>query len=345
MIKKNISNQCIKKINSLEPIKKVRNIKFDFDKKNHYDGELEILQDDDKFSFIFEIKTILKRPIPEKLYKNKKVKDKHFIIFAEYVNRSIAEDLKKIGVNYIDCQGNVYLKINNKLYIELQGNKFKKSEDKKTSAIFQPKGLQLLLLLLINENFLNFTIRKLAQMSGISLGRTVTIIKELKEKGYVFEIKKNKFKFANKKRIVEKWIENYNLILRPKLFIGTYRISPKRDIVDIRDTFNQESINFAFGGDTGGELLTDYYRAGCKDIYIEEENCLKVSENLNLIKAEDYNLRLFNLYSKEIIYKFVNGNPVVLPLLIYAELLSSKNKRAKKTAKIIYDNYIKDKIV
>jgi len=62
------------------------------------------------------------------------------------------------------------------------------------------------------------------------------------------------------------------------------------------------------------------------------------------LPAKDYNLRLFKLYSNEII--FWNDRieyPLVLPLLIYAELLFMGTNREIETAKIIYNKYLKEK--
>ena len=103
-------------------------------------------------------------------------------------------------------------------------------------------------------------------------------------------------------------------------------------------------MSFAFGGETGAEILTDYYRANCLDIFIDEEQNNEIINELKLLPAKDYNLRLFKLFSDKIIYcNKQNEYPLILPLLIYADLLYIGNNRELESAKIIFDKYLKHK--
>lgn len=335
----NIQSQCIERIKSLPPIKKIgirglnsklNNIKFD--------GFLDITTEKENKTFIFETKRIIKRPIPEQIYILKKNYE-NFILFAEYINSSIAENLKKKDINFVDCQGNIYINITGFLYVNIQGNIIKKSKERELTAIFQSKGLQLLFVLLKNDDYLNSTIRKLYPIAGISHGRTVTILKELKEKKYIKEIEKNKWEFTNKKDIFKKWVTNYGERLRPKILSGTYRISEKmrHQVSDILKTNN---FKFAFTGGFGAELLTHYYRANFLDIFISETEINEVVSKLKLLPARDYNLRLFNLFSDEIIFK--KNNNIAHPLLVYAELVYHGGDRELETAEMIYEQYLKD---
>ena len=341
----NILNQCLDRFRFLLPIKDIKVKKTEINDNNRrIDGLLEVMTEKGKSSFVFEVKRIIKRPIPFQLYQYQKNIDKNFILFAEYVNPSIAEDLKNHNVNFIDCQGNIFIHVPNHLYIDVQGNKLRIQKEKEVTAIFQPKGLQLLLLLLTREEALNLSLRELARISGNSLGRTSTIMKELKSRGYVLETAKNKYEFQEKKKLFDKWLENYGERLRPKLLIGTYRISSKKDIREINNILTEKKLNYAFGGGTGAEVLTNYYRANYIDIYIWEEQGDKIIKELKLLPAKDYNLRLFKLYSNEIIFRdYKIEYQLVLPLLIYAELLYIGNNRELETAKIIFDKYLKDK--
>ena len=336
-----ILHQCIERFRSLLPIKDIKVKKTEINDNNRrIDGLLEVITGKGKLFFVYEIKGIVKRPIPEQLIKNQNNNNETFILFAEYVNPYIAEDLKKKNVNFIDCQGNIFIHAPNHLYIDVQGNKLRIQKEKEVTAIFQPKGLQLLLLLLTREEALNLSLRELARISGNSLGRTSTIMKELKSRGYVLETAKSKYKFNEKKKLFDKWLENYGERLRPKLLLGTYRISPTmwQQAVDILKISNLKSV---FTGGFGAEMLTQYYQAKIMDIFITENEVAKVTNKLRLLPAEDYNLRLFNLFSDEIIFKY-NGENIAHPLLIYAELIYQGGDRELETAEIIYNQYLKD---
>jgi len=339
----NILNRCLERFKALAPVKEIKIKKNEINKKNHrIDGILEVHINKEKLLFVYEIKRIIKRPIPEQLYIYQKNINENFMLFAEYVNPSIAEDLKKNNVNFIDSQGNAFIHIPNHLYIDVQGNKLEVPEEKQLTAIFQSKGLHLLTLLLTHEDAINYSLRDLARASGISLGRTGTIMKELRNHGFIIKTSQNKFEFSDKKKLFEKWIENYGERLRPNLLIGTYKISPKTDIQKIAQILKNRTIDFAFGGETGAEILSQYFRAGCIDLFIPEAKMLDVIKHIELAPSKEYNIRLFNLYSDELLFKDKSFSvPLLLPIMMYAELLFQGNDRATETAEMIFDRYIK----
>ncbi len=341
---KNILNRCLERLKALAPVKEIKIKKSEINTKGHrIDGLLEVHIDKGKLLFVYEIKRIIKRPIPEQLYIYQKNINENFILFAEYVNSSIAGDLKKNNVNFIDSQGNAFIHIPNHLYIDVQGNKLKVPEEKQSTAIFQSKGLQLLTLLLTHEDAINYSLRDLARISGISLGRTGTIMKELRNNGFIIKTAENKSELYDKKRLFDKWIENYGERLRPNLLIGTYKISPKMDIQKIAQILKNSTVDFAYGGETGAEILSQYFRAGCIDVFIPEEKTMDVIKQLKLAPAKEYNMRLFELYSDELLFKDKSFSaPLVLPIMMYAELLFQGNDRAIETAEIIFDKYIKE---
>ena len=344
---KNTRDKCIEQISSLEPVKKV-NIKIhhEHDTKIGSDGSIEIYTFTDKISMEFIVKGNIRRPVPEQLRHLSFHSHPKPILLAEYVNNSIAKDLKKWGVNYIDCQGNCFIDIPEKVYIEIQGKKKRNIYDRSGTAVFNTKGMQLLTLLLNDLTLINQPIRKLKNLSNISHERTSTSIRDLKKLGYLYESSKGKYSLTMVKKLFNKWVENYGDRLRPYILLETYRISSKYDLNKIKQLLSKHNINFAFGGETGGEILSNYYRSENIDIFIEDDNLNNLIRHLNLIPARNYNLRLFKLYSNEIIdTKNKVIFPTVLPILIYAELLYSRKDRAINTADVIYKKYIEDLLI
>ena len=335
----NILNRCVERVRLLPPVQKV--IIQNIEKKINdliVDAVIEIVTEKSRIQFIVEVKSILKRPIPNQLYLINNNINNNFILFSEYINPSIAEDLKRKQLNFIDCQGNAFIHIPDQLYVDIQGNKYKSIEEKRTTTIFQPKGMQLLSLLLTKERIINFSFRELARISGNSLGKIATIMKELKNNGYILNSQEGKYLIADKKLIFNRWLENYGERLRPKLLIGTYRISTQTDYSQIAKALQNEK--FAFGGTVAAEIITNYIEANCIDLFIPVSDTMNVINKLKLAPAKDYNIRLFNLFSKELIdlsYQY----PIILPILVYAELLYQNNDRARETAQMIYEDHIR----
>ena len=170
MYDKNIFNRCLDKLVHLPPVKGVEQVSKNVRNANtQYDTLLDVETETGVLHFKASVKTMLKRPLPAHLFSVQSETEKPTLVMTEYVNASIAEDLKKVHVNFIDCQGNVYIHIPHRIYVEVDGRKPKKEKEKQTTSMLQPKGLQLLFILLTEPDALNETIRTLANKASISI--------------------------------------------------------------------------------------------------------------------------------------------------------------------------------
>ncbi|NIA32022.1 MAG: hypothetical protein GWP06_19205 [Actinobacteria bacterium] len=266
------------------------------------------------------------------------------LLLAEYVNDSIASDLKKHGINFIDCAGNAFLHVPGQVYLEIRGKTNLKQKERQASALFQPKGLQLLYILLVKEGSLNQTVRQLAKISGISTGRVVQIFKELREKRYIYKNNSGLFQFANAQELFEQWLANYGDRLRPKLVLESFKILP--NLVDkippmLKDAFSEDSAAYAIGGSLGANILTKYYRGHTTEIYVTPDQLPRLKQTLKLMPARETDVTVFNLFSPDVIFASEKtGFSTAHPLLIYAELLHQGGSRERETAQIIYDTYL-----
>ncbi|MCD6117328.1 hypothetical protein J7K93_09955 [bacterium] len=346
MKEKEIFDQCLNQLRSLKPVLKIsfseQKIKID---NRRFDAKIKVETETGKQEFLIEIKRVLKRPLPVHLLFNKDYNKKPYLLMCEYVNNSIAHDLKKHNINYIDTAGNVYLYATDVLYIERDGRKIVLTDSStREPAIFQPKGLQLIFILLKNPELLDSTVRELADLSAISKDRVSTVLRDLKAEGYIQEVGKRKNRFVNKKIIFEQWLANYSYRLRPKLVLGTFKIAPsvmKNLPENLSNNLIKKPQGFAVGGSLGADLLIHYYRGTATELFIKPELFEKVKIMLKLIPAKKTNVTLLNLFSPEIIYKKNTPAPITHPLLIYAELLYQGGSRALETAGMIYNRYLK----
>lgn len=348
MIEKVILNSCVDQLLLLPTIKnvKIKEIRDDKQKKN-FDFQIEVVTETGIQNFLVEVKGALKRPIPAHLLYLKEVAKIPILLMSKYVNPSIANDLKKNEINYIDSRGNSYIYIPGKIYVEVQGKKPRGIKEKKTTVVFQPKGLQLLYILLINDNAVNSTYRVLAEDVGISLDRISLGFTELKEKGFIRKISKEKYRIKNKKELFEQWIINYKDRLRPKLILGSYKAPPSiwdRILENMHTFFRSNLQPWAVGGSYGADLLIHYYAGKSLELWIRPENLAELTKSLKILPAEKSNITFFNLFSPSVIGDFEDIQfPVCHPLLIYAELLYRGQDRDIETAKIIYKKYLEKK--
>jgi len=335
-----ILNTCVERLGDFPPVQSVSPTIVDDAR------QVEIIIDNTKIIFRTEIKGILKRPLPHRLFVTRdKKNEKPLLLLAEYVNDSIASDLKKHGINFIDCAGNTFIHVPGKVYLEIQGKTNPRQKERQTSALFQAKGLQLLYILLVKEESLNQTVRRLAKISGISTGRVVQIFKELREKGYILKNNSGQFQFVNAQELFEQWLANYGDRLRPKLVLESFKILPT--LVDkipfeLKDTFSDNPAAYAIGGSLGASILTRYYRGHTTEIYVLPDKLHQLKQTLKLMPARETDVTVFNLFSPDVVFESEKTSfSTAHPLLIYAELLHQGGSRERETAKIIYDTFLK----
>ncbi len=341
-----IKQICIERITRLPAVKTVKEKQGGIRKDAvAHDAILEIGTEWGKVEVIAEIKTRLTRPAIQHLLLIRRNDTIPFVLFTEYVNAAVADELKKNQMNFVDCQGNVFLYIPDKIYVDVQGKKPDKTPEKTQTALFQPKGMQLIFVLLTQENAINEPIRVLKQKAGIAFERVATAMNELLERGYVFETKNNTVQWLKKKELLEKWLVNYGDRLRPKLVLGKYKIAPHAAAHApelLHEAFPDDEENYALGGSLAGDCLIHYYRGQTTEIFVRPEQAERVRLALRLMPAGETDATLLNLFTREVLYRDQKiRHPVVHPLLIYAELLYQGGDRAADAAGRIYDAYLK----
>jgi hypothetical protein len=310
------------------------------------DALVDIETDRGVLGFVLEVKPVLKRPIPQHLSALRRQTQRHLLLVSEYVNASVAESLKQEGINFIDCQGNAYINVPGFIYVDIRGGKPQVKAEKRHTALFQPKGLQLLFILLTDRSAINQTTRVLRARAGISLERTVSAMKELKDKGLIHEIEKKQYQFRDRRSLFERWLADYGDRLRPSLALGSFRMPPsvQSQVPEILTrVFANQPDSHAIGGSLGAHLLTSYYRGHTSEIFIRSESLDEVKRGLRLIPGRDTNVTLFNLFSPEVIFH-TERTPysVAHPSLLYAELLYNGGEREREAARMVYEGFLRE---
>ncbi len=343
MEERKIFNDCLDQLKQLTPVTSVHVLKQVSQREMDYDARIKITAKKHTDSYNVIVKSVLKRPLAS-ILQHQKRKNENVLLFSKYVNTSIAEDLKKNGLQFIDTQGNVFLNIKNQVYIDIQGKKGAPIKEK-ISSLYQPKGLQLLFILLSQPDTLNKPLRTIKDLADISYGQTQAGMKELKRKGLIYKDKNDKRHWTNKKELLEKWVTHYGDRLRPKLVRSTYKIMPS--LFDKVPDILTETIpepKWALGGSFGADILDPYYRGLHISLFVHTDIVEEIRKQLKMIPAQETNITLFNMFSDELIYKGKKKAPFVThPLLLYAELLQQGafGSRAEETAQRIYQKYLK----
>jgi hypothetical protein len=255
------------------------------------------------------------------------------ILITQYITPQLADRLKELDMQFLDTAGNGYINLPN-MFLFIKGNKTKESLVKeKPIRTFQPAGLRLIYALLCNPGLENETYRVMANAANIANGAVAWAIKDLKKLGYLIDMGKKGRRLIKKKELLQRWVNLYAELLRPKLLIGRFTTDninwwKNKDIIN---------LNALYGGETAAALLTKYLKPQNHTIY-SKDNYGKLLLQLKLKNDPNGNI--------EVLEKFWNfedaraDNNLVNPVLIYADILATGDNRNIETAKLIYDKEI-----
>ena len=254
-----------------------------------------------------------------------------FLIIAKKIDNKAKEQLRALNIPYIEANGNIYLNKND-ILLWVDNRKPLKIQKEKGNRAFTRTGLKVLFNFLTDAGLINQTQREIADRTGVALGNIPQIINGLLETGYLLKLNKNKFVWENRKGLLERWIIEYETILRPQLKKGKYTVKGNWQQIQLNP---DETI---WGGEPAADILTHHLRPE-KFILYTKENQLNLLKNYRLMPDKNGELEVFEKFWKQ----ETNENTAP-PLLVYADLLTEGGKRNKETAEIIYNEYIQPNI-
>lgn len=251
------------------------------------------------------------------------------ILIADHLPKNKADFLKENRINYLDSAGNAYIETDS-LYIYIEGKAAKVTYSNNQIRAFRETGLKLLLLLISQLDSLELTYREMANSAGISIGSVSNILKELEGENYLLRSNHKKI-LKNKDELINRWVTNYKVYLKPRI---------KRQQMRALGDFNSKKLlgsdlDFYFGGEPGGELLTQ--RLKPKDYVIYSNEDIKtIAQTLKLVPDESGNIELCQqFWTAGIAEKNIKVAP---KLVVYADLLNTGNNRNIETAQLILEN-------
>lgn len=259
-----------------------------------------------------------------------------FILVTRQVTETIADKLKKNGIQFMDEAGNAYIN-HPPVYIYIKGNK--NPAPTKVPVIgraFKQTGLRVLYTLLCNPGLENHPYRTIAEKAGVALGMVNWIMRELKELGFLLEKgegRRREIRLINKERLLERWITTYPEQLRPRLILGRFR-----GTAGWWKDAKLDPAQAEWGGEAAAAKLTGYLNPQEITVYVDKENPGVVLIPHKLKPDVDGEVELLRRFWRPGAVPPHRG--MVHPLLVYADLMGTGNQRNIETARMIYEQYI-----
>ncbi|GCC51327.1 hypothetical protein SanaruYs_15500 [Chryseotalea sanaruensis] len=295
------------------------------------DGQLTLTLENERLKFNTEIKTELRNHlIPQILEYNQRFDP--FMLVVGRIFPKIKEQLRQHNVAYLEANGNFFLKKNQKWFFIDNNPPLPVEQDNRNRA-FTKTGLKVLFEFLLDKKLITQPYRQIAEYTQTAVGGITNIIQGLKQEGFVVPLNKNEIKLINKEELIRKWVEAYEYTLKPTLKIGTFRMADQTNTwQDLRFNLNRTR----WGGEPAGDILTNYLRPEDLILYTEETRN-DLIKNYRLIPDENGKVKAY----KKFWLNQEDHETMVPPLLTYADLMNTNEKRCRETAQKIYDDYIR----
>ena len=297
------------------------------------DGEFILIYDQQRICFDAIVKNELRTYQVEEII-DQAYRHQNLMVIAYKLYPALKEKLKKYGVNYLEANGNLFVKADHVLLFLDRGKKLPKPGTTGNRA-FTPTGLKVVFGFLRDKELINKPQRDIAKTTGVALGNIPKVIKGLQKTGYLYKVNKKVYAINNREEFLHKWVEEYKNVLQPTLEKGRFTLKPPNK--DWRD-LNLHTPDTVWGGEPAGDVLTNYLRPEKLTIYTNEtkKNLLM---HYSLMPDEEGNIQVYEKFWKQ-----EEGRKTAPDILVYADLMNTQDKRCIETAKLIYNERIKPEL-
>ena len=307
------------------------------------DARVEIEANGQRYPYLAEIKRVDRFAILGDIKRQCAQYGDQLLLVAPRVTTETAEKCRELDLQFIDTLGNAYLRgpglfvlVKGQRPVEGEGLQLAEHEGKRAGTA---TNLRVFFALLCKPQLLNAPYREINQAAGVALGAVGWVFFDLNGRGYITGGKgKGDRVLLERQRLMQEWVTNYPIKLRPKLNPRRFR-APKTNWwkdVDITKYGGQ------WGAEVAAEKLTGYLRPHALTMYLHKEQGQK---NLTRLVAK-HKLRADVQGDIEILdafWDFEDEKPMpetVPPLLVYADLIATLDPRNLEAAKLIHDRYL-----
>lgn len=293
------------------------------------DGEINLTINREESRMFVDIKREVKNhQLLNIIECNKKFEN--FLLVAERLYPKIKAELRNNNVNYLECNGNAYIK-NHNLFLFIDNRKTIKAQKERGNRAFTKTGLKVVFHFLTDNELLNQTQREIAEKTNVALGNIPLIINGLLENNFILKLNKNEYLINDYIELLNKWGDEFAQTLKPVIFKQRFRF---QDLNQNWKTLNLDTKKTVWGGEPAGDIITNHLRPENFILYTKETT-RDLMLNYRLVPDENGNIWVYDMFWNNTM------NNITPKELVYTDLILNNDKRSNETAKLIFDEYIK----
>ncbi|WP_153795863.1 type IV toxin-antitoxin system AbiEi family antitoxin [Foetidibacter luteolus] len=259
------------------------------------------------------------------------------IVVASHFFPGVKEELRKNRVAYMQANGSFYV-YRDGVMIWIEQSKPFEIVPKAAGKAFSKTGLKVVFSLLKDDSITNLTYRKIAEQTGVAIGTVKYVWDDLTNAGFLIKSNRREYKLLQKEKLLEKWMDAYAVKLKPSIHTGTFRFLNEDDFDAWREVPLEAGKTF-WGGEPAGDIYTNYLRPEILTIY-STETSNELIKNYKLFPDPGGNVQVYQKF-------WHTGNMesnAVPPLLAYADLMNTGDRRCMETAKKVYNDHLQAEV-
>ena len=256
----------------------------------------------------------------------------NFIVLANRIMPKEQEQMKNLGLFFIDVAGNAFIRQDN-FYVLIEGKKGEPGIVPDARA-FSKGGIKVIFQLFLEEALLNRPIRHIAAKADVSLDTVHKTINALKAMRYLIPLNESTLIWQNKKDLLNRWITEYNTRLKPGLFLNRFNFLRDEDFDQWKQLEFKNELT-CWGAEPAGELLTNNLKPVELTLYTPETD-MQLTKHYRMVPQKAGTIVVY----KRFWLQLSNEKKITPPLLTYADLINTGDRRNIEIAQKIFDEYL-----
>jgi Transcriptional regulator, AbiEi antitoxin, Type IV TA system len=307
------------------------------------DGILEIVTPQGTYRLSIEVKRsylgrsmvnavigrALGRPQSDSHKRSKKPSGK--LVLARYVPAIAGEQFVEAGICFADDLGNIHLRLGSEYNWTALGKRepAKLPDADRTT----PAAIQLLFQIAVHPESAQWTVRDLARAAGIGKTKAAQLRGQfLRERILTGQADKPEFRITPE--ISNRLVTGYCQILRPRLLLRRCRYpdqSVDQFVSRLSDEARAQKIPYALTGGPAADAMQHFYRSPEVSVFLDAPDSGR-QRSLRLLPDRSGPVVVLKPFGDLVYWREFDGKMVAPPWLIYAELLTSSEPRAREAA-------------
>jgi len=274
-------------------------------------------------------------------YGSKNVRNGETLLLAPYLAAPTAKSFIDAGISFADAVGNIHLSLGDEYNWTVIGER--KSPKPPESERLTPAAVQLLFQFATNAESASWTVRDLAAAVGLSKSKVAELRLQFAHEG-IFAARGGEKSPAVTRDLTgehrDRLISGYSQILRPKLLSGRFRYEePSVDqfVARLSREAAKQKIPYALTGGPAADAMQHLYRGAEVPVFLDA----KWQRSLRLLPDRNGPVMLFKPFGNLVYWREFEGKMVAPPWLVYAELLTGNDPRAREAAEEFRQEYLK----